>query len=105
MPLWRPFIPPRQWPCRRRPKSWPTSPCSNANGTKRPDALGVVDLDSASSGYGRIVGQLDMPNVGDELHHFGWNACSACLCPYAPHPHVERRYLIVPGIIWFLVSG
>lgn len=45
-----------------------------------------------------IVGQLDMPNVGDELHHFGWNACSACLCPYAPHPHVERRYLIVPGI-------
>jgi selenium-binding protein 1 len=39
-----------------------------------------------------------MPNVGDELHHFGWNACSACLCPYAPHPHVERRYLIVPGI-------
>jgi selenium-binding protein 1 len=27
----------------------------NANGTKRPDALGVVDLDSASSGYGRIV--------------------------------------------------
>ena len=52
----------------------------------------------ASSGYGRLVGQLDMPNVGDELHHFGWNACSACLCPYAPHPHVERRYLIVPGI-------
>jgi selenium-binding protein 1 len=70
----------------------------NANGNHRPDALGVVDLDPASSGYGRIVNQLDMPNVGDELHHFGWNACSACLCPYAPHPHVERRYLIVPGI-------
>ena len=33
-----------------------------------------------------------MPNAGDELHHFGWNACSAALCPYAPHPHVERRY-------------
>jgi len=29
---------------------------------------------------------------------FGWNACSAALCPYAPHPHIERRYLIVPGI-------
>jgi selenium-binding protein 1 len=70
----------------------------NANGNKRPDALGVVDLDPGSSGYSRIVGHLDMPNVGDELHHFGWNACSACLCPYAPHPHVERRYLIVPGI-------
>jgi selenium-binding protein 1 len=39
-----------------------------------------------------------MPNGGDELHHFGWNACSAALCPYAPHPHVERRYLIVPGL-------
>ena len=38
-----------------------------------------------------------MPNVGDELHHFGWNACSSALCPWAPHPHVERRYLLVPG--------
>ena len=27
-----------------------------------------------------------MPNAGDELHHFGWNACSSCLCPNAPHP-------------------
>jgi selenium-binding protein 1 len=70
----------------------------NANGHKRPDALGVVDVDPASTGYGRLVGQLDMPNTGDELHHFGWNACSASLCPYAPHPHIERRYLIVPGI-------
>ena len=39
-----------------------------------------------------------MPNPGDELHHFGWNACSSCLCPNAPHPHVERRYLVVPGL-------
>ncbi len=39
-----------------------------------------------------------MPKVGDELHHFGWNACSSALCPYAPHPHVERRYLVVPGL-------
>jgi selenium-binding protein 1 len=39
-----------------------------------------------------------MPEAGDELHHFGWNACSSCLCPYAPHPHMERRYLVVPGI-------
>ena len=36
--------------------------------------------------------------MGDEVHHFGWNACSAALCPYAPHPHVERRYLLVPGL-------
>ena len=39
-----------------------------------------------------------LPNTGDELHHFGWNACSAALCPFAPHPHVERRYLVVPGL-------
>ena len=62
------------------------------------DALLVVDVDSASQSYGKTVGRLDLPNIGDELHHFGWNACSAALCPYAPHPHLERRYLVVPGI-------
>lgn len=65
---------------------------------ERPDALGVLDLDPGSGTYAQIVGRVEMPNAGDELHHFGWNACSAALCPYAPHPHVERRYLIVPGI-------
>jgi selenium-binding protein 1 len=70
----------------------------NAGNNGKPDALGVVDVEPESTGYGRIVGQVDMPNAGDELHHFGWNACSACLCPYAPHPHVERRYLVIPGI-------
>jgi selenium-binding protein 1 len=24
--------------------------------------------------------------------------CSSALCPYAPHPHLERRYLVVPGL-------
>ncbi len=70
----------------------------NANGSERPDALLVVDVDSKSRKYGEILGQVDMPHAGDELHHFGWNACSSALCPYAPHPHVERRYLIVPGL-------
>src|SRR5436305_7823513 len=64
-----------------------------ATGEAKPDALTVVDLSS-----GEIVGRLDMPNVGDELHHFGWNACSSALCPWAPHPHVERRYLLIPGL-------
>ena len=32
-----------------------------------------------------------MPNVGDELHHYGWNRCSsACHGP-------DRSHLIVPG--------
>ncbi len=63
-----------------------------------PDELAVVDVDPASSTYSQIVGKVAMPNTGDELHHFGWNACSSCLCPNAPHPHVERRYLVVPGL-------
>ncbi len=68
----------------------------NNNGAT--DALGVVDVDPKSQSYGQLIYQLFMPYGGDELHHFGWNACSSCLCPHAPHPHMERRYLIVPGL-------
>src|ERR687890_60839 len=69
----------------------------NTDGNGRPDALAVLDVDPNSSTYTQVVGRIDMPNTGDEMHHFGWNACSSALCPYAPHPHIERRYLIVPG--------
>lgn len=65
---------------------------------ERPDALCVLDVAPGSPTAGQVVGRLEMPNVGDELHHFGWNACSSALCPSAPHPHVERRYLLVPGL-------
>ncbi len=65
---------------------------------QRPDAMAVVDVNPSSKGYGHLVGQLDLPNAGDEVHHFGWNACISCLCPHAPHPHMERRYLVVPGL-------
>lgn len=71
---------------------------TGTNGDRRPDALSVLDVHEGSPTYGQLVGRLDMPNVGDELHHFGWNACSSALCPWAPHPHVERRYLLVPGL-------
>ena len=70
----------------------------NAGKNGQRDAMGVVDLDPSSSEYGRLVGQTEFPRGDNELHHFGWNACSACLCPQTPHPHMERRYLIVPGI-------
>ena len=62
------------------------------------DAIGVIDLDPRSPSYSRLIGQVDFPQGDNELHHFGWNACSACLCPQNPHPHMERRYLVVPGI-------
>lgn len=70
----------------------------NYGRNNRPDELHVVDLDPASKNYSQSIGKLVMPVAGDELHHFGWNACSSALCPYAPHPHLERRYLIVPGL-------
>lgn len=65
---------------------------------KVPDAITVVDVDPRSKTYSKIVNTVAMPHAGDELHHFGWNACSSCLCPNAPHPHSERRYLVVPGL-------
>jgi len=62
-----------------------------------PDGLGVIDVQHDSPTYGTLVGRVDFPNSDNELHHFGWNACSSHFCPYAPHAHVERRYLVVPG--------
>ncbi|HEY5189524.1 MAG TPA: selenium-binding protein SBP56-related protein [Solirubrobacteraceae bacterium] len=49
-------------------------------------------MDPESAQYGQIVGRKDMPGVGDELHHFGWNACSS-----ACHSQLQRDTLIVPG--------
>jgi methanethiol oxidase len=55
-------------------------------GVQAPDFIAVVDAES-----GRIVHETPMPDVGDELHHFGWNRCSsACHGP-------DRSHLIVPG--------
>src|ERR671931_1565743 len=55
-------------------------------GVQAPDFIAVVDAES-----GRIVHETPMPEVGDELHHFGWNRCSsACHGP-------DRSHLIVPG--------
>jgi len=62
------------------------------------DILGLIDVDPQSPAYGQMISEIKMPFPGDELHHFGWNACSSCLCPYSPHPHMERRYLVVPGL-------
>jgi selenium-binding protein 1 len=63
------------------------------------DALAVVDCDSASSSYGRVVGWSELPTAGNELHHFGWNACSSALCHDGHEGHdIERRYLVIPGI-------
>jgi methanethiol oxidase len=63
-----------------------------------PDAMAVVNVDPDSPAYSSVVGFTELPNLGDELHHFGWNACSSALCPGGGHDHGDRRYLIVPGL-------
>jgi selenium-binding protein 1 len=49
-----------------------------------PDFLSVVGADPCKNDFGQIVRRIDMPNVGDELHHFGYS-------------HDQSR-LIVPGL-------
>jgi selenium-binding protein 1 len=63
------------------------------------DALAVVDCDPKSSTHGQVVGWSELPTAGNELHHFGWNACSSALCHEGHHhDNLERRYLLVPGL-------
>jgi selenium-binding protein 1 len=64
------------------------------------DAMAVLDTDPASATYGQVVGWNELPTTGNELHHFGWNACSSALCHHGHGGHgpLERRYLLVPGI-------
>jgi selenium-binding protein 1 len=50
-----------------------------------PDFVAVIGADPRRSDFGKIVNRVDMPNVGDELHHFG----------YSP----DQRRLIVPGLL------
>jgi methanethiol oxidase len=55
-------------------------------GVEKPDFMAVVDAKS-----GAVIHETPMPNVGDELHHYGWNRCSsACHGP-------DRSHLILPG--------
>jgi selenium-binding protein 1 len=59
----------------------------------------VIDVTPNSEAYGQVVGWTDVPGVGDELHHFGWNACSSAL-KHEGHDldGIARRYLLVPGL-------
>ncbi|MCR9292978.1 MAG: selenium-binding family protein [bacterium] len=61
-------------------------------GVHQPDYLATVDVNPNSETYGQVVGRFAMPEPGDELHHYGWNACSSC------HGEGQRRYLVVPGL-------
>mgnify|MGYP001234620907 CR=1 FL=1 len=63
-------------------------------GIEKPDYLATIDSDETSPTYGQVIHRLSMPNIGDELHHSGWNACSSCHCDSTK----ERKYLILPGV-------
>ncbi len=72
-------------------------------GVQHPDYLATIDVNPQSSTYSQVVGRMAMPQAGDELHHYGWNACSSC------HGEAHRRYLVVPGLssgnIYILDAG
>jgi len=55
-----------------------------AQSSTDPDFVTVVGADPHRSDFGRIVNRIDMPNVGDELHHIGYSA--------------DQKRLIVPGL-------
>ena len=101
MTVWRPD--PTFYPSPRSAMTAPPEELAyviriNPTGDDRPDAIAVIDTSPTSRTYGTKIGEVEMSSPGDELHHFGWNACSSMLCPSAAHPHVERRYLIVPAL-------
>ncbi len=67
--------------------------------SEKRDAITVIDCNAESGTYGQVVGWADLPTAGNELHHFGWNACSSALCHEGhAHHNLERRYLVVPGL-------
>lgn len=43
-------------------------------GVDKNDFIAVIDVDEKSPTYSKIIGKVEMPYKGDELHHFGWNA-------------------------------
>ena len=46
-------------------------------GMQKPDYL-ATSTSTRQSDLLQVVHRLEMPSIGDELHHFGWNACSSC---------------------------
>ncbi|CAH1248498.1 SELENBP1 [Branchiostoma lanceolatum] len=71
-------------------------PCIYRNtGIDRPDYVANVDVDPKSLTYSKVIHRLEVPNMKDELHHTGWNACSSCF----GDPSKRRNRLICPGLV------
>uniref|UniRef100_A0A914HXL3 Methanethiol oxidase n=1 Tax=Globodera rostochiensis TaxID=31243 RepID=A0A914HXL3_GLORO len=52
--------------------------CPNVNPSEAADIIASVDVDPDSETFCKVIGRLQMPHLGDEVHHTGWNACSSC---------------------------
>ena len=63
-------------------------------GIQQPDYLATIDADPESPTYSQVIHRLEMPGIGDELHHMGWNACSSC----HDDASMARQYLLLPGV-------
>ena len=40
-------------------------------GIQKPDYLATIDADPNSPTYSQVISRLEMPGIGDELHHTG----------------------------------
>ncbi len=65
----------------------------DGTGVEAPGYLATIDVDPSSPTYSQVIHRTAMPNLGDELHHYGWSACSSC----HGDEHKARRILVVPG--------
>uniref|UniRef100_A0A8C1JLI5 Methanethiol oxidase n=1 Tax=Cyprinus carpio TaxID=7962 RepID=A0A8C1JLI5_CYPCA len=71
-------------------------PCIYRNtDIQKPDYLATVDVNPQSPNFCKVIHRLPMPNLKDELHHSGWNACSSCY----DDPSKRRNRLILPSLI------
>ena len=61
-------------------------------GIQAPDYLATIDVDPNSPAYSQVIHRTEL-GMDDELHHFGWNACSSCHTDGSK----SRRYLIAGG--------
>ncbi|MFN9939015.1 MAG: selenium-binding protein SBP56-related protein [bacterium] len=44
-----------------------------------------------------MVSRLKFPNLGDEIHHTGWNACSSCY----DNPNKSRSRYVNQSICYY----
>src|SRR5262249_47892469 len=63
-----------------------------------PDALAVLDVNPDSPGYGAQIARVDMPQAGRHGPHFGWDGGGSGLRPTSSPPHMQRLYLVRPGM-------